>query len=218
MRGERFQFTGSFTNNPLGDFLLGDPNQGQVGVQGRGALLGRTNWVHTYIEDSWQIVPSVKLDIGLRYEYNQNVTDANNNMAVVNTQVPGGEFVIASNGAGQISQGASALLPFLPIPYVTSVQAGWDPSLLHARPLRLAPRIGLAWTLPDQKTVIRSSFGIYTNQAAYSIIQNAALNLPFYFAKTVANSGTLCAGAHMQHGKYSRRQSKWHNQREQPQP
>ena len=54
--------------------------------------------------------------------------------------------------------------------------------------MRLAPRIGLAWTLPDHKTVIRSGFGIYTNQAAYNIIQNAALNLPFYFAKTVTNT------------------------------
>jgi hypothetical protein len=53
------------------------------------------------------------------------------------------------------------------------------------RPLRLAPRIGLAWALPDHHTVIRSGFGIYTNQAAYNIIQNAALNLPFYYAKSV---------------------------------
>ena len=161
-------------------------------MQGRGALLGRTNWVHTYIEDGWQILPSLKLDIGLRYEYNQNVTEVNNNMAVVNTLVPGGKFVIASNDQGQISPAASALLPFIPIPYVTSAQAGWDRSLLQARPLRLAPRIGIAWSLPDHKTVIRSGFGIYTNQAAYSIIQNAALNLPFYFAKTVTNSGTAC--------------------------
>ncbi len=187
-----FSYTGRYTGNSLGDFLLGAPDQGQVGVQGRGALLGRTNWIHAYIEDSWQIVPSLKLDIGIRYEYNQNVTDANNNMAVVNTLVPGGEFVIASNSQGQISPAASALLPLIPIPYVTSAQAQWDPSLLQARPLRLAPRIGIAWSLPDQKTVIRSGFGIYTNQAAYSIIQNAALNLPFYFAKTVANSaGTI---------------------------
>ena len=185
------QFTGGYTGNSLGDFLLGAPNQGQVGVQGRGALLGRTNWVHTYIEDSWQIVPSLKLDVGVRYEYNQNVTDANNNMSVVNTLVPGGEFVIASNGAGQISPSASALLANIPIPYVTSAQAGWNPSLLVARPLRLAPRIGAAWSLPDHKTVIRSGFGIYTNQAAYSIIQNAALNLPFYFAKTVTNPAGL---------------------------
>jgi hypothetical protein len=189
-----FSFTGKFTGSSLGDFLLGEPNQGQVGVQGRGALQGRTNWVHTYIEDSWEIVPSLKLDIGLRYEYNQNVTDVNNNMAVVNTLAPSGEFVIASNDQGQISPSASALLPFIPIPYVTSARAGWDRSLLQARPLRLAPRIGIAWTLPDHKTVIRSGFGIYTNQAAYSIIQNAALNLPFYFAKTVTNSGTACGG------------------------
>jgi Carboxypeptidase regulatory-like domain len=193
-----FTFTGGYTaqgtNNGLGDFLLGLPTQGQVGVGGRGELLGRTNWLHTYLEDSWQILPGLKLDIGLRYEYNQNVTDANNNMSVVNTLVPGGQFVIASNAAGDISPAASALLSQIPIPYVTSAQAGWDSSLLQARPLRLAPRIGLAWTLPDQKTVIRSGFGIYTNQAAYSIIQNAALNLPFYFAKTVANSAS-CAGA-----------------------
>ena len=163
--------------------------KGRWESQGRGALLGRTNWVHTYIQDSWQIVPSLKLDIGLRYEYNQNVTDVNNNMAVVNTLVPGGEFVIASNGQGQISPARVRAIAVhtIPIPVVTSAQAGWDRSLLQARPLRLAPRIGIAWSLPDHKTVIRSGFGIYTNQAAYSIIQNASLNLPFYFAKTVTN-------------------------------
>jgi hypothetical protein len=180
---------GAFSFSSLTNFLAGNPTQGQVGVQGRGAMLGRINWVHSYIEDSWQIVPSLKLDIGLRYEYNQNVTDVNNNMAVVDTLAPGGRFVIASNDQGQISPTASPLLTFIPIPYVTSAQAGWDRSLLQPRPLRLAPRIGIAWSLPDRKTVIRSGFGIYTNQAAYSIIQNAALNLPFYFAKTVNNPG-----------------------------
>jgi hypothetical protein len=187
-----FAFTGKYTGNALGDFLLGAPNQGTVGVQGRGDLRGRTNWAHFYLEDGWQITSSLKLDIGLRYEYNQNVTDARNNMAIVNILVPGGEFVIASNSQGQLSPSAAALLAKIPIPYVTSAQAGWNNSLLQGRPLRLAPRIGLAWALPDHKTVIRSGFGIYTNQAAYSIIQNAALNLPFYFAKTVTNSAA-CA-------------------------
>jgi Carboxypeptidase regulatory-like domain len=182
-----FQFTGRYTGNPLGDFLLGAPNQGQVGVAGRGALLGRTNWFHSYVEDSWQVLPSLKLDIGLRYEYNQNVTDVNNNMAVVDTLVPGGRFVIASDAQGHISPGAAALLPLIPIPVFSSSQAGWDRTLLQARPVRLAPRVGIAWSLPDKRTVIRSSFGIYTNQAAYSIVQNAALNLPFFFAKSVTS-------------------------------
>jgi len=59
-------------------------------VQGRGNLMGRTNWAHFYVEDGWQITRSLKLDIGLRYEYNQNVTDANNSMAIVNNLVRGG--------------------------------------------------------------------------------------------------------------------------------
>jgi hypothetical protein len=188
-----FQFiNGKYTGNALGDFLLGAPNMGTVGVLGRGTLQGRTTWIHLYIEDGWQITANLKLDIGLRYEYNQNMTDANNNMAIVNTLIPGGQFVIASNDAGQISPAATALLSLIPITHVTSAQAGWDRSLLQGRPLRLAPRLGLAWSLPDRKTVVRSGFGIYTNQAAYNIIQNAALNLPFYYPKLVTNSAS-CA-------------------------
>jgi hypothetical protein len=185
-----FSFTGKWTGNALGDFLLGDPNQGSGASEGRGTLQGRTDWVHLFIEDSWQIVPSLKLDIGIRYEYNRNVTDANNNMSIINNLAPGGEIVIASGNGGQISPLATSLLGNIPagLAVVTSSQAGWDNSLLQARPLRLAPRIGLAWSLPDHKTVIRSGFGIYTNQAAYNIIQNAGLNLPFYVAKTVNDS------------------------------
>jgi hypothetical protein len=182
-----FAFTGKWTGNALGDFLLGTPNQGTVGVLGRGNIDGRTNWTHVYIEDGWQMRPHLHLDIGLRYEYNQNLKDTNRDMAIINTGVPGGECVIASNAANQISPSATALLPFLPIPYVTSTELGWDPSLLVSRPLRFAPRIGIAWSLPDDKTVVRAGYGIYTNQAAYNIIETAALNLPFYFAKTVTN-------------------------------
>jgi len=179
--------TGRFTGNALGDFLLGAPNSGSAGQVGRGALQGRSIWAHFYVEDGWQITPSLKFDIGLRYEYNGNMTDANNNISIINTLVPGGEFVIASDSAGNISPAASALLGDIPptIPVVTSAQAHWDRSLLQARPLRFAPRLGLAWSLPDDKTVIRSGFGIYTNQAAYNVIQNASLNLPFFFSKSV---------------------------------
>jgi hypothetical protein len=188
------KYTGTANGNSFGDFLLGVPTQGSGSVQGRGNLLGRTDWMHLYVEDGWQITSSLKLDIGIRYEYNRNVTDANNNIAIINTLAPNGQLVIASNNHGQLSSTASALLSDIPagLSFTTSRQAGWNNSLLTGRPLRLAPRIGLAWSLPDHKTVIRSGFGIYTNQAAYNIIQNAALNLPFYVAKNVNNNSALC--------------------------
>jgi TonB dependent receptor len=176
--------------NAYADFLLGDPTAAQVGL-GRATLNANTNWAHFYIQDDWQITSRLKFDIGLRYEYNQNMTDTNNRMAAVDTLVPGGRFVIASDGAGNISPTASSLLPFVPIPHVSSSGAGWNSSLLTPRNLRLAPRAGLAWNLPGKaKTVIRTGFGIYPNQAAYSIVSSFAQNLPFFVTKTVNTSAT----------------------------
>ena len=154
-----------------------------------------TNWAHFYIQDNWQITPNFKIDIGIRYEYNQNMTDcATIEIAAIDTSVPGGRFVIASDRLGKISPAANALLPFIPIPYVTSAAAGWNNSLLTPRPLRLAPRAGFAWSLPtSSKTVIRAGSGIYPNQAAYSIVTNLAQNLPFFVTKTVNSSATLLA-------------------------
>jgi hypothetical protein len=191
-----FSFTPRFTSSAAGlgdgnafaDFLLGDPTTAQVGL-GRAAMDANTNWGHFYVQDSWQAARSLKLDFGLRYEYNQNMTDANNQMSAIDPSVPGGRFVIASNSSGMISPAANALLPLLPIPYVTSATAGWNNSLLTSRPLRLAPRGGFAWTLPGHSsTVLRGGFGIYPNQAAYSIVTAFAQNLPFFVTKTVSSN------------------------------
>src|SRR5512142_1884537 len=189
-------FTPRFTSSAAGlgdgnafaDFLLGDPTTAQVGL-GRGAMDANANWGHFYIQDSWQAAHHLKVDLGLRYEYNQNMTDANNQMSAIDPSVPGGRFVIASNSSGAISPAASALLPLLPIPYLTSAAAGWNSSLLTSRPLRLAPRGGFAWTLPGlSNTVLRGGYGIYPNQAAYGIVTGFAQNLPFFVTKTVSSN------------------------------
>ena len=193
-----FSFTPRWTSSAAGladgnafaDFLLGYPTTAQAGL-GRAAMDASANWAHLYFQDNWQIAPNLKLDMGVRYEYNQNMTDSGNQMAAVDTAVPGGRFVIASDDSGNISPAAAAQLPLIPVPYVTSAAAGWNNSLLTTRSLRLAPRGGLAWNLPGSlKTAIRASFGIYPNQAAYSIISNFAQNLPFFVTKTISSTAT----------------------------
>ncbi len=194
-----FSFTPRWTSSAPGlangsafaDFLLGYPTTAQAGL-GRAAMDANTNWGHLYVQDNWQVNSNLKVDIGVRYEHNQNLTDANNQIAAIDTSVAGGRFVIASNGSGGISPAANALLPFLPIPYVTSAAAGWNNSLLAPRALRIAPRAGLAWRIPrNPKTVIRAGAGIYPNQAAYSIVTNLAQNLPFFVTKTVNSAVAL---------------------------
>jgi hypothetical protein len=194
-----FSFTPRWTSaapglangNAFADFLLGYPTTAQAGL-GRAAMDANTNWGHLYVQDNWQITSNLKIDVGIRYEHNQNLTDANDQIAAIDTSVPGGRFVVASNGSGTISPAANALLPFLPIPYVTSATAGWNNSRLAPRALRIAPRAGLAWRIPGSpKTVIRVGAGIYPNQAAYSIVTNLAQNLPFFVTKTVNSAVTL---------------------------
>jgi hypothetical protein len=143
------------------------------------------------VQDSWHATPSLTINAGLRYEYNQNLTDAHNQFSNIDLSVPGGQFVAASNSAGEINPSSSTLLPLSPIPVVPSASAGWNNSLLTPRSLRLSPRVGLAWSVPHSgQTVIRAGFGIYTNQAAYSVLQNLAENLPFFLLKTVNTDQT----------------------------
>jgi hypothetical protein len=115
------------------------------------------------------------------------MTDTQNRLSAIDLSVPGGRFVVASNPAGNISSTAAALLPLIPIPYVTSAAAGWSPSLLRKSTLRLAPRFGFSWKLPGKsETVVRGGYGIFLNQWAYSVQQALARNLPFFLLKSIS--------------------------------
>ena len=187
-----FAYTGQFTGaqpsqigNAFADFLFGYPGSAQVGI-GRGAENGRTMWFHSYIQDDWTPTRNLTINIGLRYEINQPITDIDNRLSAIDLSEPGGRFVIASDSSGRISTEAAALLPLIPIPYVTSAEAGWPRSLLRPSRPRLAPRFGLSWRLPGKsETVFRGGYGIYLNQWAYSVQQALARNLPFFLLKNI---------------------------------
>ncbi len=177
--------SGATDGNAFADFLLGYPSSASVGI-GRGEENARTNWIHGYVQDDWEAVKGLTLNIGLRYEYNQHMRDVENRLSAVDLTVPGGRYVIASDNNGNISSAATALLPSLPLPYTTTAEAGWDRGLLRPSYRRYAPRFGLAWTLPGkQTTVVRAGYGIFLNQWAYSVQQAFARNLPFFLLKNV---------------------------------
>ncbi|PYS07712.1 MAG: hypothetical protein DMG15_29510 [Acidobacteria bacterium] len=168
--------------NAFADFLLGYPSSAQVGI-GRGETDARTLWTHFYAQDDWRPSPQLTLNLGVRYEINGQMVETGNRFS--NPEL--NRFVIASDGAGKIHPDANALLPLLPVPYVTSKDAGYDRSLQKPSYSRVAPRIGLAWLpLGSDRFVVRSGFGLFYNQAAYSITENLAQNLPFYFNKSIA--------------------------------
>ena len=179
-----FTYTGQFSGNALADFLLGYPTSATSGI-GRGDEDGRTNWLHVYAQDDWRVRDNLTLNVGVRYEYNQHMTDTKNRLSSLDLSAPGGRFVIASDDAGTINPGGQALLPLIPIPYVTSAEAGWGRGLLDPSAIRLAPRVGFALTLDDSRAVLRGGYGIFLNQWAYSVQTAFARNLPFFFTRQV---------------------------------
>jgi hypothetical protein len=184
-----FSFTGQFTGDAFADFLLGYPGTATSGI-GRGDEDGRTDWWHLYIQDQWKARRNLTFNIGLRYEHNAHMTDANNRLSSIDMSAPGGRFVIASDENGNISPSAQALLPLIPIPYVTSKDAGWNRGLLMDSPVRLAPRFSFLLSLNDDKTIVRGGYGVFLNQWAYSVQTAFARNLPFFFTKQVDVSVT----------------------------
>jgi hypothetical protein len=111
--------------------------------------------------------------------------DVNNRLSSLDLSVPGGRFVVASDENGTISPDAQALLPLIPISYVTSADAGWGRGLLDPSTVRLAPRTGFALSFDDARAVVRGGYGIFLNQWAYSVQTAFARNLPFFFTKQV---------------------------------
>jgi len=195
-----YTFNGSFSGNAFSDFLFGVPSQGQVGI-GQGAENAHTNWAHFYIQDGWQITPSLKLDLGLRYEYNSNLVADANQTSDIDLAAPGGPSFVVSGNLANLTAAQNALVAIAAaqnpsIPVVTAATVGWNDSLLRPRPLRFSPRIGLAWSIPKSgETIVRAGYGVYTNQAAYSVLQNLAENIPFFLNKTVKNKTGACGSA-----------------------
>jgi hypothetical protein len=177
-----FTFTGQFSGNALADFLLGYPTTASSGI-GRGDENGRTNWLHLYVQDDWQARRNLTFNLGLRYEYNEHMYDVDNRLSSIDLDAA--RFVIASDENDTIHPSAAPLLPLIPIPYVTSNQAGWGRGLLDPSAVRLAPRAGFALSLDDSRAVVRGGYGVFLNQWAYSVQTAFARNLPFFFVKQV---------------------------------
>jgi len=186
-----FAFSGQFTGNALADFLLGYPTAAQVGI-GRADEDARTTWAHFFAQDDWIASSNLTVNAGVRVEFNRHMEDVRNRLSTVDVNYPGGRFVVASDEEGKISADAQALLPLMPIPWVTSWQAGWDPSLVRPGYRRVSPRLGFAYRLPGERdTVVRGAFGIFLNQWAYSVQQNFAKNLPFFSTRNVGVASDL---------------------------
>ncbi|MGF7180853.1 carboxypeptidase regulatory-like domain-containing protein [Tunturiibacter psychrotolerans] len=122
-------------------------------LQGDASRYYRANQVGSYVQDKFQVTPTISLTAGLRYDWNGGLTEKNGRIfnfdptlysyneasdTIVN---PG--FIIASNNKNGTT--------------------GVSPTTLTGRQWGIGPRLGAAWQ-PEKfggKVVVRSGFGMY---------------------------------------------------------
>ena len=122
----------------LADFLAGYSYQSTI-------ILGtqeRFIYSHTgtaFLEDSWQVMPKLNVNLGLRYDYQQPFYTNNPNLSIFDPN--NGGLVVASSGSG-------------------------TPQYIYdSNKLNFSPRAGFAYQMRSG-TVVRANYGIYFDQPA----------------------------------------------------
>lgn len=122
----------SNTGNSFASLLLGQANQ-YVTDPNTGRFYGRSNYFGAYIQDAYKPLRNLTLNLGLRYDVEQNPNELNYN---------GSNFDLKSGQVITMSQLGTNRVQF----------TQWK---------NFGPRVGFTWNPWSKRTVIRGSYGIF---------------------------------------------------------
>ena len=111
-----------------------------------------------FIQDDWKFHPRLTLNLGIRWDYFQPITEEQGRLANIIYPESGGYFERIANA-----------------------RVGVVDELYKSDLNNFAPRIGFALDfLGDGKTVLRGGYGVFYEKLFFNIIGNARFNPPFY--------------------------------------
>ena len=169
-----FTFTGAETGNDFADFLLGIPTASSLAF-GNADKYFRQSFTNAYLTDDFQLISSVTLTVGVRWEYESPITEKYGRLVNLN-----------------IAPGFTSASP---------VVAGTSSKVL-VRPDKNAfqPRVGLAWRpRAESSMLVRAGYGIYRDTNVYRAIadqmaQQSPLSKSLSVQNTPDNPLTLADG------------------------
>ncbi|HEV2645838.1 MAG TPA: carboxypeptidase regulatory-like domain-containing protein [Acidobacteriaceae bacterium] len=179
-------FTGNYTRqgisgaNPFGgfpDFLTGQASGGSL--SNLESVRDRQPLSALFALDDWRVTKRLTINYGLRYELNRPPLDKFNRTANDNIDLSGSPTLIVAGEYGNSRTSRSTI---------------------HLDHAQFAPRVGFAYSLPGDKTVIRGAWGLfYSNAQQPGGMQSLQINPPYhiqlsYSPPQTASSLTLAGG------------------------
>lgn len=151
-------FTGVATGNDLADFLGGTPDAASIAYGNPDKYL-RQPVYDLYVNDDFRVIPTLTLNMGLRWEYGAPVTETKGRLVNLDVRP---DF--------------TAVAPVLATDPVGGVTGARYPAAL-VRPDRTGfePRVAASWRpIPASTVVVRAGYGVYHDTGVY---QQGALDL-----------------------------------------
>ncbi|MCB1019723.1 MAG: TonB-dependent receptor [Bryobacterales bacterium] len=149
-RGQ-MNFLGALTTNPLSDFVLGLPTY-TIQTTLDNPFRSRAQSWNGYVQDDWKLRPRLTLNLGLRYELNRPIVDADNRFSYFDFDR--NELVPA--GTGPLGR------------------AGY-----RADRNNFAPRVGLSWN-PSNGLVVRGAYGVFYDVGILEVSSGYYFNPPYF--------------------------------------
>ena len=169
-----FTFTGAATGSDFGDFLAGIPDVSSIAFGNADKYFRQSVW-DAFVNDDFRISPNLTLNAGLRWEYEEPITEKYGRL--VNLDIAPGFTAATPAVAGETSS-----------------------PLVHPDRRGIQPRVGIAWRpFRSSSTVIRAGYGVYFNTSVYQSIaplmaQQYPLSKSLSVQNTPADPLTLASG------------------------
>ncbi len=155
------QVSSPSSGNPVASFLLG---VGTAGIDLNSQPARQSKMAAFYVQDDINVTPKLKVNLGLRWDWDSSLTDRFNAMTGafdVNSASPLAAQVKAAAGASNCPACAN-LAGGLTFPGVN----GQPRSPYDSSHRNFGPRLGAAYAF-DSKTVIRAGWGLFYGAAIY---------------------------------------------------
>jgi len=175
-------FNGQLSGFPMADALFGYPTEIRRG-QGNTLTDGIGNFFIAHVQDDWRVNSKLTVNLGLMYQFGSRPYDNTDRLgnlwvrreengdyfgtlmwASTNPQLAPPDGRVPATGPFETGRAPN--------------QAGWGRALVGSDGNDFAPRLGIAYRLND-KTVIRTGFGIFYNSTFVQELQDLRKFWPF---------------------------------------
>ena len=145
--------------NAFADFLLGTADTSNYGIPPTDIQIGSRDW-EFYAQDTWQAMPKLTLNFGLRYVYEQSWQVRDNRVSFLDLK--NNKLALPQDSSTVTAPPGSFPELLTAYPFETTQNAGWSKSYYVPEKKNFGPRFGFAYRpLPGNNTVLRGGWGIY---------------------------------------------------------